>query len=85
MLGHTHIAEVEDALGLNLDDDDADTVAGVLMSRSGKLLAAGDKVDFEGATAVILSTDHDRVEKIRFTLDHEAVAAPPAKEEKPQH
>lgn len=84
VLGHTHIAEVEDALGVNLDDDDADTVAGVLMSRSGKLLSAGDKVEFAGAMAVVLSTDHDRVEKIRFTLDEEAVtAAKPA--EKPKH
>ena len=79
VLGHTHIAEVEDALGLNLDDKDADTVAGVLMSRSGKLLAVGDRVDFEGAHAEILSVNHDRAEKIRFTLD----TAGTVSEEKP--
>jgi len=68
ILGGTHIAEVEDALGLNLDDEDADTVAGVLMSRLGKIPETGDSFEFPGAVAHVLGVVHDRVEKIRFVV-----------------
>ena len=68
VLGNTPISEVEKALGLNLDDLDVDTVAGVLMSRSGKLPAVGDRVEFEGALAEILEVKNDHAERIRFTL-----------------
>jgi len=68
VLGNTHIAEVEDALGLNLDDEDADTVAGVLMSRLGKIPEKDDQYEFEGAVAYVLSVQNDRVEKIRFVV-----------------
>ncbi len=79
VLGNTHIIEVETALGLNLDDDDADTVAGVLMTRLAKIPEAGDKFEFEGATAHVLSVSNDRAEKIRFVL-----ADPPPKEVGPE-
>lgn len=69
VLGNTHIADVEIALGLNLDDNDADTVAGVMMSRLRKIPEAGDKIQFDGATAVVLAVRNDRVEKIRFSVD----------------
>ena len=52
--GSTPISEVEKALGLNLDDADVDTVAGVLMARSGKVPEKGDRVEFEGAVAEIV-------------------------------
>jgi CBS domain containing-hemolysin-like protein len=66
--GQTPISEVERALDVNLDDDDADTVAGVLMSKSGKLPEAGDRVKFEGAVAEVVEVKNDHAEKIRFTL-----------------
>ena len=68
VLGGTHIAEVEEALGLNLDDEDADTVAGVLMTRLGKIPEKNDSFDFGGATAHVVSVDHDRVQEIRFVV-----------------
>ncbi len=83
VLGNTPISEVEKSLGLNLDDLDVDTVAGVLMSRSGKLPAVGDRVDFEGAQAEILEVKNDHAERIRFTLADEdsAEGQPPVKAE----
>jgi CBS domain containing-hemolysin-like protein len=68
VLGSTPIREVEIALGVNLDDEDVDTVSGVLMSRAQKMLAAGDQVKFDGAVADILEVRDDRAYKIRFTL-----------------
>ncbi len=79
VLGNTHIADVETALGLNLDDDDADTVAGVLMTRLGKIPESGDKFEFEGAVAHVVSVNNDRVEKIRFVVDEVAAQALPPK------
>jgi CBS domain containing-hemolysin-like protein len=68
ILGGTPITEVEKALDLNLDDLDVDTVAGVLMSRSGKVPEKGDRVEFEGVSAEVLEVKHDHAERIRFTL-----------------
>ena len=66
--GSAHIVDVERTLDLNLDHKDVDTVAGVLMSRSGKIPEKGDIVDFEGATAEILEVKNDHAEVIRFSL-----------------
>ena len=69
ILGSTPITEVEKYLNLNLDDDDVDTVAGVLMSQSGKVPEIGDIVNFDGATAEVVSVKHDHAEKILFRLE----------------
>lgn len=66
--GNAHISDVERTLGLNLDQDDVDTVAGVLMARSEKIPEQGDVVDFDGARAEILVVKNDHAESIRFTL-----------------
>lgn len=69
VIGSTPIAEVEKALNLNLDEADVDTVAGVLMTRSNKMPEVGDVVQFEGATAEIVSVKHDHAERILFRLE----------------
>lgn len=68
VLGSTPIRNVEKRLGVNLDDEDVDTLAGVLMSRSGKLPEVGDKIDFEVAIAEIVEVDRDHAASVRFTL-----------------
>ncbi len=67
--GRTHITDVEKAVGLNLDQKDVDTFAGVLMSRSGKIPEKGDVVEFAGAHAEILEVKNDHAELIRFTIE----------------
>lgn len=66
--GSTPIREVEKALGLNLDDEDLDTLSGVLMDRSQKMPSAGDRIEFDGAIAEILEVRDDRADRVRFTL-----------------
>jgi CBS domain containing-hemolysin-like protein len=78
ILGNTPITEVETALRMNLDEADVDTLAGVLMSRLGKIPEKGDSVEFDGATAEVLAVKHDHAEKVRFTIP----AKRPKKEEK---
>ncbi len=73
--GTTHIADLERTLALNLDQDDVDTVAGVLMARSGKMPEVGDRIEFEGATAEILEVKNDHAESICFSLNGDDRAA----------
>lgn len=70
ILGNTPIADVEKVLGLNLDEADVDTVAGVLMTRSGKVPEEGDRIEFDGAVAVVLEVKNDHAERIRFSLNN---------------
>jgi CBS domain containing-hemolysin-like protein len=86
ILGNTPISDVEKVLDLNLDDDDVDTVAGVLMTKSGKVPEEGDRVAFEGATAVVLEVKHDHAERIRFSLDNppKKKPVPPTKSDEPE-
>ena len=72
ILGTTPISVVEKVLNLNLDDLDVDTVAGVLMARSGKIPEKGDRVEFEGAVAVVLEVKNDHAERIRFSVNKNA-------------
>jgi len=66
--GNTPIHEVEKKLELNLDDEDVDTAAGVLMLRSGKLPEVGDRIEFDGTVAEILEVEKDHATTIRFTV-----------------
>ena len=69
ILGTTPITQVEKQLNLNLDDQDVDTLAGVLMARSGKVPEKGDKVEFEGATAEIMVVNNDHADLVHLKLD----------------
>ena len=74
VLGSTPIRDLEEVLKVNLDDEDVDTVSGVLMTRAHKLLSAGDRVEFDGAVADIMEVRDDRAYKIRFRLTDEKLA-----------
>jgi CBS domain containing-hemolysin-like protein len=66
--GSTPVSEVERELGIELHENDFDTAAGVLMSRSGRLPRQGDLIDFDGVTAKVEQVANDHTEQIRFTL-----------------
>lgn len=75
VLGNTPIDEVERAVQLNLDDDDVDTLAGVLMSRANKLPEVGDVVEFDGANAEVLTVKGDHADMIRITTTDQGAPA----------
>ena len=64
------------ALDMNLDDLDVDTLAGVLMSRAQKLPKAGDKIEFDEATAEILEVKGDHAKRIRIVSRSEQAVVP---------
>jgi putative hemolysin len=61
------IRDVNDTLDLDLDDDDFDTVGGLVYHELGKVPSAGDEIRVDGALVQVLSTSGRRVKKVRVT------------------
>ena len=68
--GSVPIDVIEKVLNIYRGEDDVDTFSGLLMSRHGEILEAGDRVDLEGAVAEILEVKGARAERVRFTLNN---------------
>ncbi len=68
------IRDVNDTLDLDLDDEDFDTIGGLLYHSLGKVPDAGDTVTADGSLVTVLSTLGRRVKKVRVTKN------PPAEE-----
>ena len=66
--GNTSMDAINQRFGLKLESPDADTVAGLMMARTDKLLAQGDRVELPGATAEVLEVRGPRTIRIRLTL-----------------
>ena len=81
VLGSTAVEVVEKVLNLHHSDDDVDTFSGLLMSRHGEILEAGDRVQLEGAVAEVLEVKGARAERIRVTLDSSPAAEPSPSEQ----
>ena len=68
ILGSTQVRSVENRLGIQFEEADADTVSGLLLNKAERLLAAGDIIEFPGVSAKVLSVSDDRATKVRLTL-----------------
>jgi CBS domain containing-hemolysin-like protein len=66
--GNTSIDEINQRFGLKLEAYDMDTIAGLMMASTDKLLAPGDRVELSGATAEVLEVIGPRAVRIRLTL-----------------
>lgn len=66
--GNTSIDAINQRLGLKLEAHDVDTIAGLMMARSDKMLAPGDRHELSGAIAEVLEVRGPRVIRIRLTL-----------------
>jgi CBS domain containing-hemolysin-like protein len=62
--GLTPIEDVNDVLGLNLVDENSDTIAGYVLSRLGRIPAAGDALQADGLHFRIERMDGLRIERI---------------------
>jgi CBS domain containing-hemolysin-like protein len=61
------IRDVNDTLDLDIDDEDFDTLGGLLYHELGKVPNVGDEVRVDGAVVTVLSTNGRRVRKVRVT------------------
>jgi CBS domain containing-hemolysin-like protein len=61
------IRDVNDTLDLDIQDEDFDTLGGLVYHELGKVPSAGDEVRVDGAVVTVLSTLGRRVKKVRVT------------------
>jgi CBS domain containing-hemolysin-like protein len=61
------IRDVNDTLDLDIEDEDFDTLGGLLYHELGKVPNVGDEVQVDGAVVTVLTTTGRRVRKVRVT------------------
>jgi len=66
--GNTSIDAINQRFGLKLEAHDVDTIAGLMIAQTDKLLAPGDRVELSGATVEVLEVKGPRAISIRLTL-----------------
>ena len=75
--GWTPVREANRALNLGIpESDDYNTVAGFLLSQSGRVLRQGDRVDFANQSYAVETAERHRVVKVRV----KAIPAPAVEE-----
>ncbi len=82
--GHLPVERVNRELGLDLPTDVADTLSGLLVSRVGRLLEAGDTVGIEGVTAQVVEEQRGRASVVRLRFDGTEKDAAGSTEEAPR-
>jgi CBS domain containing-hemolysin-like protein len=78
VLGSTPVELVNEQLGLHLEAEDVDTIAGALLERVGRLLQKGDSIELHGAKAEVIEVEGARAKRIRVTLDYPQAEEPAA-------
>lgn len=75
--GRVLVSTVERALRVDLDsaESEVDTLSGLLVDRLGRILRAGDRVDFDGLTAEVLDVKGARARQIRLTVPRQPGSA----------
>ncbi|MCR5154244.1 MAG: hemolysin family protein [Lachnospiraceae bacterium] len=66
--GLTKLDELSDSLGLKIESDEYDSIAGHVIHLLGHLPAEGEKVEEDGCTYEVLTMDKNRIDKILLTL-----------------
>jgi len=66
------IEEAEEALGLELPQDDAETLAGFILNIAGKIPAPDETVRYGNVTFTVVEADEHSVSKVRITLGQES-------------
>lgn len=81
-LGRASIYDLAEALGVDFEEGDYDTVAGWVITALGSIPHAGDRTTIEGLQVEVLQADKKRIHRVRVTRS--APGAPPAGAEGPQ-
>jgi putative hemolysin len=65
VLGSTEIGKIEQLFNMEIEDDDFTTIAGLVISESGKVPRAGEHLTFRGLDVEVLEADERRIGKLR--------------------
>ncbi len=62
--GVTHVADVNEAYGLSIPDEDYTTIGGYVFGALGRLPVVGDRVSVSGATFTVQAMDGRRIDRL---------------------
>ena len=67
--GSRKIDDVNDALGLKLDSEEYDSIAGLILEHIDRMPVEGDEVEYEGGVVLkVNEVENNRITKVRLTL-----------------
>ena len=78
VLGSTEVGKVERLFDLEIEDDDFTTIAGLVISESGRVPPPGTRLNFRGLDVEVLEADERRINRLRLRRSPENGAAPAA-------
>lgn len=66
VLGSTEIGKIERLFDMEIEDDDFTTIAGLVISESGYVPHAGERLTFRGLDVEVLEADSRRISRLRL-------------------
>jgi putative hemolysin len=72
--GSTEIGKIERLFDMEIEDDDFTTIAGLVISESGYLPRAGERLAFRGLDVEVLDADEKRINRLRLRRAEETKA-----------
>lgn len=66
VLGSTEIGKIERLFGVEIEDDDFTTIAGLVINESGKVPRCGEHLTFRGLDVEVLEADERRIGRLRL-------------------
>ncbi len=72
--GSVSLDEFQDAFGVELDDDDVNTIGGVVFHAMGRVPEVGDSVLAQGFEFTVLEMDGSRIVRLRVGAEHVGTA-----------
>jgi putative hemolysin len=66
VLGSTEIGKIERLFDMEIEDDDFTTIAGLVISESGYVPRAGERLAFRGLDVEVLDADDRRINRVRL-------------------
>jgi CBS domain containing-hemolysin-like protein len=66
MPGSTEIGKIERLFDMEIEDDDFTTIAGLVISESGRVPRAGEHLNFHGLDVEVLDADERRINQLRL-------------------
>jgi CBS domain containing-hemolysin-like protein len=74
VLGSTEIGKIERLFDMEIEDDDFTTIAGLVISESGYMPRAGERLTFRGLDVEVLEADDRRINRLRLRRAEESKA-----------
>ncbi|HEX3558496.1 MAG TPA: hemolysin family protein [Pyrinomonadaceae bacterium] len=66
VLGSTEVGKIERLFGLEIEDEDFTTIAGLVINESGSVPAPGARLNFRGLDVEVLEADDRRIGRLRL-------------------